>query len=418
MRSPLSCTCVLAVVAAAACGKPEASYRPEVVTPYRLESPVSSYIARVKVRLPPGYAPVDDFPHADQSWERKGNPVRFTLRVRVEGDRSERWRADPRICGEPPALNSHDSRRLKIHDHLEQGETESALCEEEDWQGYGERGPTGYWARHRIRRDAHWFECRADMPGELTDGRWDASRWSAAQRAQVLEVCRTFRVTAFRPERASYQPDRRFELEVALPPRGAVDRRAVAEIHLPAGYHHVALHPWPIWRRPDDGVWFYIQGFRPADSQNPPFVPEMCAPPTRRDGEGAVTRQRFYERGADGAELALCAVESRRGATTGPLRSWVRKRIPIDDAWLECTAQLKDELAEPWPPLWTDAEHAAILDVCRSLRVLRIDELPGRHPDDRPRARALADLVSQERNDLRGLRVLRDQGATPDRGGR
>lgn len=205
--------CKVAVGAIAAllvaCGgaSSETSYQPAVVEQFEMPIRVDgmSRTAVVEARLPRDYTR-EPSGGVLVSWYRRRD-LGIYFRAFTSGWEHVSGTRDEEICG--PELDPKRVDRPVVKHHLRErtGDGELALCEIEHVEDAdGRRGTDSYLVRKWMPIGESWLECKIWLPGEESAPFRDASAWTARQRSDLLDVCRSFRVIRTEPYKPAPTP--------------------------------------------------------------------------------------------------------------------------------------------------------------------------------------------------------------------
>jgi hypothetical protein len=157
----------------------------------------------VELQIPEGFHPQSPPRAKRQEWRRGDDPLSISTFVYVSFQNA--WIGEPRpvdICSRDLVHGETADAAVRKIVHEVGEDFELALCEFEGLRPDGSRGSEAYLVRKWLQLGDLWLECKAVMRGRRAgpDGRWvDASFWTERQRADVLDICRSFRVARIEP---------------------------------------------------------------------------------------------------------------------------------------------------------------------------------------------------------------------------
>lgn len=205
-----------AALATVACSKPETRYRPEHIHEYVLRGP-AGWVLTVQIRVPRGYDHgfVNPLGKSDAMISGTRMPT-FWLRMYPAHNRP----METELCPEVGRAGDVTEEATTIKLHERDAISETALCEttgRTDPYDRTLRGPSQYRIRRWIAIGPRRLECEVVLHGKPRGASraHDASRWTANQRADLLDVCRSLRVVRMERYQSPSTPewDRAAELE-------------------------------------------------------------------------------------------------------------------------------------------------------------------------------------------------------------
>jgi hypothetical protein len=177
----------------------------------------------------------------------------------------------------------------------------------------------------------------------------------------------------------SYKRSKVVQVRLELSLGGRNIRNALVELEIPDGFERADARSTDTWShdaffaRPHDRVDFRIVRRSPFGDLGT-FDHQTCGLDASHYADKTV--RAVHEVGPDGSEVELCGWEGLRG----PSRYWVRKFIPVDNNWIECEGEMPGVTRDEGGPSqhndasgYTEAQRLEVLDVCRSMRVVRVD---------------------------------------------